>query len=1301
MEAILHSRLNDDEFKNLLVLLHEYNFYPRTSDECEMILRVYKNELPAIPAFQRLYRELHEQYDWPFHPRLFLDLFDAAFLQFQLEIAYDGLRVTLGGESAITEENAADKFDEQVENLITGFLQSLKNSAIASFLKNYKGLSGEAPQGRMDFDLILKNKNMLPVDDRAFEKLNRHKGRLQRIFGPLYSDNKTAIHLLFLTDPGSLATYRETGRAGAIKTGQVFSKETFEYLQGGVPDDFYPFLSWLGREFNHEIDLNTCKYLLKDWQGHPGLIYDGALATDIKQWAVELQVTVNPELIFRYLWNEKEKETWQALTALYPLRMTDDNYVENKDAVTDLLDPKWAPHLQILLDPHLAPLITALADAKTGNVGTKENTGPSLISLFESTALLKSIDDDKAALVILGDLHKMGVVMKSFDLKIYSPSIRALLLQMTNEPSMLKELEALITGYRLRGRIDLPGIIEFFRLPADNRKILLDPQSIDSFNSWMDPLHTQFAYQLQYSDLLKWYSTGYDERLRGLLLSLLTDPEGGRFTQEMMGILEISSADINIILIMVEVYQQYRNGRDWPQTLWGLKKLAPETGHFSRHSFDLSDAQFKTLNDDRFQSFVKELPFEGTLNDVLSLTRDYTENKAFQNPDFVPFVRQVASDYQFSYTNPFQISALLEVYEDTEKRAFLLKPEVIEFNREEASRLKQPFSGVNFDDFYSLYTHRDLLKLSQMLKEVYGVDSGQSVSERNDVMFSGHAKSIKGLDYLAQIRASGLEVVLSDESNQEFYRYLHDTFGVGLNREELLLFGMLVQRDRFREEIESDAFGEFVKALKKEFSGYRVTIENLSEINDAKNHADFFDVARRLFTAYPELKGQMKGDYGQLELIVDLSANPPLLEKILSDEFRALVLSLQQGYGYAVTMGDLWAIYQLMQHNIPVAELFAPDFDRFLSATLSVTVKALPLGTLIQIHEIYQNPLDRDLLLSEDFNTIRYRLTAGGKSAFPVYHLKDVLILLKHPEQSETVIKQLADMGVGTSPLFRSLGGDLQADIALSTLPSLIYMTGNPKAEAAKTTLHKYFRFTDHVNDGFVYEQLTTRYTAAQLEKRCKERAGLLKDTGDLCLNDIYYALMSDAFDGNRGHLTSALSGAFAGDIHRTDHNFYSYDSYNNLSRFNLAELNKMGDLAGALGKNDELRKIIGQGIREDIETAIDTELGGIVNGSGAKMEIAYLSPETSYFNGAYTPTQETIDQLTTSAVFFHQHAASYDSADYASPSGSLFQEGADITFAKTYAVDGIVITSIREGAFAVHFYNERGDVAFLGAFDY
>src|SRR3989344_8214742 len=110
-------------------------------------------------------------------------------------------------------------------------------------------------------------------------------------------------------------------------------------------------------------------------------------------------------------------------------------------------------------------------------------------------------------------------------------------------------------------------------------------------------------------------------------------------------------------------------------------------------------------------------------------------------------------------------------------------------------------------------------------------------------MFSRNAKSIEALDYLTQIRESGLEDILSGESNQEFYRYLHDTFKISLNREGLLLFGMLVQRDRFKEEIRGEAFAEFVKALTTEFPDYRMDIQNLSEINDAKNHADFFVVA--------------------------------------------------------------------------------------------------------------------------------------------------------------------------------------------------------------------------------------------------------------------------------------------------------------------------------------------------------------------------------------------------------------------------------------------------------------------------
>ena len=138
------------------------------------------------------------------------------------------------------------------------------------------------------------------------------------------------------------------------------------------------------------------------------------------------------------------------------------------------------------------------------------------------------------------------------------------------------------------------------------------------------------------------------------------------------------------------------------------------------------------------------------------------------------------------------------------------------------------------------------------------------------------------------------------------------------------------------------------------------------------------------------------------------------------------------------------------------------------------------------------------------------------------------------------------------------------------------------------------------------------------------------------------------------------------------------------------------------LNENEELRKQIGNAIQKDVEEELTTELGGLVrwNADGS-IAFDYLPSEHNFSNGAYRMPQRLKNHAVGALGTTHQHALKYNNADSASPSGSMFRMGADVSVAAIFKVDGVLITSIKKGQFAVHFYNERKDVVFVGVYDY
>ena len=104
---------------------------------------------------------------------------------------------------------------------------------------------------------------------------------------------------------------------------------------------------------------------------------------------------------------------------------------------------------------------------------------------------------------------------------------------------------------------------------------------------------------------------------------------------------------------------------------------------------------------------------------------------------------------------------------------------------------------------------------------------------------------------------------------------------------------------------------------------------------------------------------------------------------------------------------------------------------------------------------------------------------------------------------------------------------------------------------------------------------------------------------------------------------------------------------------------------------------------------------------TSGKISFRYIPSAGDFYDGAYRIPPEVYDKSPLGLGMFHQHATQFDSRWAASPSGSPFRHGGDMSVAAIAGVDGVLVTSLEKGKFAVHFYNERGDVVFVGVYSY
>lgn len=677
------------------------------------------------------------------------------------------------------------------------------------------------------------------------------------------------------------------------------------------------------------------------------------------------------------------------------------------------------------------------------------------------------------------------------------------------------------------------------------------------------------------------------------------------------------------------------------------------------------------------------------------MSSQYAQPEELLNDEVIAWINEQAAAYSAKLKNYGGVNSFYNYYKDTELRAFLATEGARAFFKESAERGKE-YGIYELDDMAKDYKNRKLLPYGARLREGYDIDPAPSKGLLDFSMSFGRGE-VDEIAYLQTLERYGFLADLENPETLANFKKLTKSLKIPIDRKGLLSFLQLNRNPEVFKKLVSKNFVKFCKQFKSDNSDFPIhseTLESLLEAYETQGLSSAVSKIQSKFGKEMNIKTTEDLDAGIL-----IAKTPRLLSSILQPAFAAYWEAAKQR-NPGLSFADIVTVFGWQEEKVDFDSLYEQYYEEFLTRVLQK--KNISLQERRSLRKYYDDEDLQDKLTSEDFKkTVGSLHMAESHNAMSSDDVEVVLFFMDHPE--------LVEGTRGGDSAFSMLFSDRLEEgdgyvFHRIFLPSYLLLKQDPKVGKYMGIMAKTLPYTHHVSDGLVIKELTERYPdEVAFESLCKEIALHLNGgEKNIRLNDLFLSFQDDELNFNREELEAQASRAFSNDLHRTDSNFFSYTSYNDLSKLNIIELNKVVRLQQALAGNSGLRQSIGNGIRKDIEKDLVTELGGLVRfNANENVAFDYITPSADGSNGAYRPSQDHRNMAAGSGMTFHQHATTWKDSKYASPSGSLFKKGADIGNAKMFASDGATVTSLSEGKFAVHFYTDRGNVAYVGTFEY
>lgn len=732
----------------------------------------------------------------------------------------------------------------------------------------------------------------------------------------------------------------------------------------------------------------------------------------------------------------------------------------------------------------------------------------------------------------------------------------------------------------------------------------------------------------------------------------------------------------------------------------------------------IDDAHIDFLQDDRLSDLDAALQkfFQGEeLNypDNMRIYKPLLDKVAVLSSDeFGRFYKMLHETYGIT-VYPFAIDTVLAVYENPKSRSALEAPET-----QTAFAAMQRF-GFEMDlneleaQLAMIVEYAPLLPEIERLGTDYKIDvaaqirAGQQTSvfgSLEGILRGEDPKEFNFWERMLALHRTGRLARLFEPQALAYYRSFGEKFKYKLSIHSLESWTQLLEDEEHIRVLDSADFQTFWKRLNSDVppsiemlsvAGNRLDISYPFSPELALLYGDLFAQQENFFTVATALRAEpynyTEFSYADLRFFEDLLGNPVAQEKLFTPEVAETITRLG-ARSYTFALEDTWALLQITDHPELEAKLFDPSVDELVENIFHIKLEQkgkLFIGLRAQIVPFATDAAQKELLMSEGARETQRRIgEINLRQKIGPTNLNGLVLLTNHPEAVDFLetYKDHIDFYNGSVDLY-------------DAAPSLVAFASNPQAQGLMQPFLEDRSYRFDPKDGFIWNTLAEYYKSPEALAvkvgHFEEVTGMRQWTA----RDFWFWVNDPSFVTDRATLQAALTPLFAADIHRRDSNFESYASYNDLDTFTIVELNRMRVIRDAFHEKQRLPRAAVRLMTQDVQKLPYTETGFMLELDRGRVHFEPYPSQPNYSNGAYSPNAEMLAAMPEGLAFGHCHATSWDSARVAGPSGGVYSYGGDIDAARSFGQDGVVLTALEEGRFAVHFYSTERNVAFLGVY--
>lgn len=1313
VRAFLEETLKTEQLEEYYRLMGIYEFVPISVAEAGPFIQWM--ELLAFRPTIRLFHFLSIKFGYKYEGTF--PIWSATFEYTELK---ETLRYILMTESINNfSRGGADKSEEtkerwrvivteKMEKSVDDLKEALSTDDFGALIKQFEE-TYDVPLSGIGISLLRRKPDLL----KELKSVVVDVKALESDFGDLYKGNEM---FLVLFSP-HLEKFRKFVKG--LKRPRVYEPLTGDSIvilndiTDENLDDFIAYWNWIEEYFvKTPLTLSNMMSLGGNWIEFRKMLGDDVnpwtdetrkrIDSFVKEFGFKVTLDKTVEGLADYYWKDEEIEALRKFTAVYSIN-TNYNVNSLRNDLKQLVDDG---DLGRVTDPEAASLYVA-ASQHEYFLNDKTLRPIADLDILKKTDMGVEVLEKNVpgAEKILLALAKSGIPLFALTtIKKDEPNGQVvdyfigILRNFTKHPGLLEQWEKVVRLYDW-DEISLAVVYQWLQINGKRRASLNDSTYAKSVNS----LKSIYGFQISLNSLLELTSAIETHEEQAEWFKILCSKKCQDFYKKNKGLFNVeerkthyAEGEIRRILAVAKLYEAVQKD---PSYLRWAKKW---------NSFG-NDIGFFFITDHVDFSIFDEINFDDLDKHLTDLGLDFKSNSWYNYKNLNSHIPVISSE-EFKtfaqicfeklgwYRNIFVLETIVEFYLDPDKRAFLSDPEVHKF-LDKAKKYGYKFDYNSYEEFVALYETKNIFEVAQSIGKNYKVDIQKQakIAEGKESEFglfnlSKRMTGIKtrGFDFLTEVKIlidSGDINVLLDKKTIEFmefckkeYRYeffvLHISSIISIARNEHLQ--KLIRDPKLKTTMKKLSVGFYFELI----DVFAAVIENEEVFDDLM---EYF----KEFLGYNFEENKI-----DLFVIIDILGREKVVERIKSEEFKKLFEKLKKERKYTFKVGDVYALIHLLDHPELVDVMFDPAIDEL---TQSVFGKRLNnLSDRIRFYEVFKDPKKREAVQSEEFKALRMRVKDQIKIDGSIDEIEGYLLLLEHPEVFDFL--KAIDLSFGFSFNFRALN-------FFNSAPSLIKMAelGVEKYILALRKAAKgkwYYDF--NTLDGAAWEILVQKYpNVDELVKKVEEFQEVIDET-TLATSDFYfYLLWGKRFRADAEGLKGDIEKVFENDVHRSDSNFDSYSSYNDLSKFTLVQLNKMRammewlDDAGA-------RKEVGALVHEDVKKYPYTELGSVlVLNADGNFEHRPYPPKLHFNNGSYRPPPEAKLDFPISLATGHCHALKFKQGNDAGPSGGRFDAGGDISVAQIEGRDSFVVTSLSETEFVVHFYNPKGHVTFLGKYEY